>query len=130
MLYVNRDQEWAKWRSVSIRDLYGQKLIIRDIGSHTRLIFEQAGIMPLHPIEINSRDAFREAVVHDLGIGVVGGRGLVPDLRLYRLQISDTCIHMDRQLACLKERCNSRLIRTFLDTGSEVALRHNEQDTL
>ena len=84
MLYFNCDQEWAKWCSLSIRDLYGQKLIIRDIGFHTRLIFEQAcmiaDIMPLHPIEINNWDAFREAVAHGLGIGVVGDRGLVPDL--------------------------------------------------
>ncbi len=133
VLYVNRDHEWAKWRSVRLRDLHGQKLIIREIGSHTRLIFEQAcmkaGVILLHPIEINNRDAFREAVAHGLGIGVVADRGLVPDPRLYRLQISDTYIHMDRELACLKERCNSRLIRTFMDTGNEVAQRHDEQDT-
>ena len=89
----------------------------------------KAGVMPLHPIEINNRDAFREAVAHGLGIGIVADRGLVPEPRLYRLQISDTYIHMDRQLACLKECCNSRLIRTFMDTGSEVAQRHDEQDT-
>ena len=133
VLYVNRDHEWAKWRSVRLRDLHGQKLIIREMGSQTRLIFEQAcmeaGVMPLHPIEINNRDAFREAVAHGLGIGIVADRGLVPDPKLYRLQISDTYIHMDRQLACLKERCNSRLIRTFLDIGSEVAQQHDEQDT-
>jgi len=119
MLYVNCNHEWAKWRSVRLRDLHGQKLIIRDIGFHTRLIFEQAcmiaDIMPLHPIEINNRDAFREAVAHGLGIGIVADRGLVPDQRLYQLQISDTYIRMNRRLACLKERCNSRLIKPFLE---------------
>jgi len=79
----------------------------------------EAGIWPLHPIEINNWGAFSEAAARGLCIAVVGDRGPVPDQRLYQLQISDTYIRMNRRLACLKERCNSRLIKPFLEIVSE-----------
>ena len=75
----------------------------------------EAGIWPLRPIEINNWDAFREAAARSLCIAVVGDLGLVPDQRLYQLQINDTYIRMNRRLACLKERCNSRLIKPFIE---------------
>ena len=75
----------------------------------------EAGIWPLHPIEINNWDVFREAAAHGLCIAVVGDRGLVPDQRLYQLQISDTYIRMNRRLDCPKERCNARLIKPFIE---------------
>ena len=72
-------------------------------------------------IEINNRDAFREAVAQGLGIGVIGDRGLVPDPRLHRIVFRDADIRMDRHLACLKERRESRLIQSFLEFGRTVA---------
>lgn len=128
VLYVNKDHAWSKRTSVRLSDLHGQKMIIREVGSHTRQLFEkacaEAGVIPMQRIEINNRDAFREAVAHGLGIGVVGDRSLISDHRLHRIPINDTDIRMDRQLACLKERQNSRLIRSFLAAGKTVV----EQD--
>ena len=127
VLYVNEDHAWSKRKSVRLRELHGQKMIVRETGSQTRRIFEracaEAGVSPMQHIEINNRDAFREAVAHGLGIGVVGDRGLVPDDRLHRIPIHDADTRMDRQLACLKERQNSRLIGAFLSAGQSVAKR-------
>ena len=106
-------------------DLHRRELIVREAGSHTRLLLEQAcaeaGVAPRQHIEINNRDAFREAVAQGLGIGVVGDRGLVPDQRLHRIEFSDADVRMDRCLACLRERRDSRLIRSFLEGGRSVA---------
>ena len=125
VLYVNKDHEWCRRKSIRLKQLHRKRMIIRETGSQTRLLFEkacaEAGITPMQRIEINNRDAFREAVAHGLGIGVMGDRGLVPDTRLHRISISDTEICMVRHLACLKERRNSRLIRTFLSAGQSVA---------
>ena len=79
----------------------------------------EAGIWLLHPIEINNWDAFREAAARGLCIAVAGDQGPVPDQRLYQLQISETYIRINRRFACLKERCNSRLIKPFLEIVSE-----------
>ena len=130
VLYVNKDHAWSNRTSVSLKDLHRETMIIRETGSQTQRIFEracaEAGIAPMQRIEINNRDAFREAVAHGLGVGVMGDRGLVPDNRLHRIPIHDINILMDRQLACLKERQNSRLIRSFLEAGKCVT----EQDAL
>ena len=74
-------------------------------------------------MEINNRDAFREAIAQGLGIGVIAERGLAPDDRLHEIRISDMDIRMTRQLACLKERRDARLIRAFLDIGERVIAR-------
>ena len=125
VLYVNKHHPWAQRRWVRLKDLHRRELIVREAGSQTRLLLEQAcaeaGVTPMQHIEINNRDAFREAVAQGLGIGVIGDRGLVPDQRLHRIVIRDADIRMDRYLTCLNERRDSRLIRSFLEFGRAVA---------
>ena len=125
VLYVNKDHPWARRRHVRLKDIHRQELIVREAGSQTRLLLEEAcaeaGVAPRQRIEINNRDAFREAVAQGLGIGVIGDRGLIPDQRLHRIVIRDADIRMDRRLACLKERRNSRLIKSFLEFGQSVS---------
>ncbi len=125
VLYVRKGHPWSNRRAVRLKELQGQKMITREAGSQTRLLFEQAcakaNITPGQKIEINNRDAFREAVAHGLGIGIIGDRGLVSDDRLQRITIRGVNIRMDRQLACLKERQNARLIKAFMDAGRIVA---------
>ena len=133
VLYVNREHPWARRRRVRLKDLHRRELIVRESGSQTRLLLEQAcaevGVAPRQHIEINNRDAFREAVAQGLGIGVVGDRGLVPDERLHRIEFSDADIRMDRHLACLRERRDSRLIRSFLEFGRSVAEQLDATDS-
>ena len=111
----------------AVRCIELKDLIIREAGSQTRLLLEQAcadaGVAPRQRIEINNRDAFREAVAQGLGIGVIGDRGLVPDQRLHHIVIRDADIRIDRCLACLKERRDSRLIGSFLEFGRSIAKR-------
>ena len=133
VLYVNRDHPWAQRRWVRLKDLHRRALIVREAGSQTRLLLEQActeaGVAPRQHIEVNNRDAFREAVAQGLGIGVVGDRGIVPDPRLHRIVFRDADIRMDRHLACLRERRESRLIRSFLEFGQSVAERFDATDS-
>ena len=133
VLYVNKDHPWARRRWVRLKDLHRQELIIREAGSQTRLLLDQAcaeaGVAPRQRIEINNRDAFREAVAQGLGIGVIGDRGLVPDQRLHRIVIRDADIRIDRRLACLRERRDSRLIRSFLEFGHSIAKRLDAADS-
>ena len=132
VLYVDTDHPWAQRRWVRLKDLHRQEVIIRETGSQTRLLFEracaQAGIAPRQRIEIDNRDAFREAVAQGLGIGVIGDRGLVPDRRLHRILIRDADIRINRRLACLKDRRDSRLIRSFLESGQSIAKRLDGMD--
>ena len=133
VLYVNNAHPWAQRRWVRLKDLHRRELIVREAGSQTRLLLEEAcadaGVAPRQRIEINNRDAFREAVAQGLGIGVIGDRGLIPDPRLRRIVLRDPEIRMDRRLACLRERRDSRLIRSFLECGRSVAEQLDATDS-
>lgn len=124
VIYVGKAHRWAGRESVRFGEIMGEHLIIREIGSVTRAMFEtacaRAGLSPDIRMEINNRDAFREAIAQGLGIGVLGDRGLAPDDRLHRVRISDLDARVERQLACLCERRNARLIRAFLDAGASI----------
>ncbi len=123
--YVNKDHAWGRRRALRFKELKDQPIIIRERGSRTRTLFEQAcndaGISPTVAMEINNRDALREAVALGLGIGVIGEKGLPIDDRLREIKISDSNILMYRQIACLKERRSSRLIHGFLETSKEFS---------
>jgi DNA-binding transcriptional LysR family regulator len=125
VLYIRKGNALLNRRAVRLKELQGQKMITREAGSQTRLLFEQAcakaNITPDQKLENNNRDAFCEAVAHGLGIGIIGDRGLVSDDRLQRINISGVNIRIDRQLACLKERKNARLIKSFLAAGRIIA---------
>lgn len=127
VIYVHKEHPWANRKSVRFREIAGEQVIIREMGSVTRAMFEtacaKANLAPDIRIEINNRDSFREAIAQRLGIGVIGDRGLAPDSRLCRVRISDLHVRMERQLACLKERRNARLIRAFLEAGTSVVGR-------
>lgn len=125
VVYVNTRHPWSDRSAIRFRELGEQPLIIRERGSQTRSLFEEAcnaaGVAPRIFMEINNRDAFREAVAEGLGAGVVGARGLTPDRRLRAVAISDCKVQMKRQIACLQERSNARLIRGFLDIAEELS---------
>ena len=119
MLYVNCNHEWAKWRAVRLCDLHvrncssGKPIFRRDHYSNEFAWKPASGHCTRSRSTIGMPFVRRRLVV--CVSAVVGDRGPVPDQRLYQLQISDTYIRMNRRLACLKERCNSRLIKPFLE---------------
>lgn len=121
-VYVNKQHPWNGLRSVRFSQLASQRILLRETGSQTRQIFEEAcGAAKLVPnivMEINNRDAFREAVAQGLGVGVVGARGLASDERLREIAISDCDVRMQREIACLQERSHARMIRAFLEIAS------------
>lgn len=125
VVYVSNGHDWSAHNAIRFKAIDGQPVIIRERGSRTRALFEQAcdeaGLTPNITMEINNRDAFCEAVAQGLGIGVVGAKGLAADDRLREIPISDCRVRIDRQIACLRERSNARLIRGFLEIARAMA---------
>ena len=74
--FVGLDHPWADKRSITLEDLSRQKIILREKGSRTRSIFEQAvvdaGLKLNEMMEISSREGVREAVAEGFGIGIEG----------------------------------------------------------
>ncbi|MEM7223606.1 MAG: LysR substrate-binding domain-containing protein [Pseudomonadota bacterium] len=115
---------WAKQDTVTLPELEGQRLVLREVGSATRRTFEEAlakaNVSIKRVLAIGSREALRDAVAHDLGIGIALDDESLSDSRVKALQISDTVIELQPHLVCLRERINAPLIKAFFKEVQEL----------
>ncbi len=118
------DHPFAQRRSIRVRDMEGQRLIVREAGSTTRRAFDQAmrqaDVRPKIVMEIGSRESIREAVAKGIGMGVVSEAEFIPDPRIRSLPITDAEIYTYAHVVHLKERQNARLVRAFLQVLAEL----------
>ena len=117
--FVAKTHRLAGAASITLEELSGEDLILRENGSVTRRLIEQAfaanNLNPKIAIEVEGREATREVVATGVGIGIVSQPEFGFDGRLQPIPISDCGMCMDEALVCLKERTDQRLIRAFLD---------------
>lgn len=119
VMFAHKDHRLAGRKSISLKDLDGERMIVRETGSTTRRNFEaatrKAGVAPEVFMEIGSREAIRGAVIRGLGISYVSEAEFVPDPALRQFAIRDAEVYTYAHVAVLAERKNSRIIRAFLD---------------
>jgi DNA-binding transcriptional LysR family regulator len=96
-----------------------QRVILREVGSRTRAIFEQAledaGIEASDVMEISSREGVREAVAAGFGIGIVSENELGSGSRFQTLQISNARLTNTEYVVCLKHTRSVQVTTAFLD---------------
>ena len=119
VVFVSKDHEWGRRHSVKLEELNGQRLILREQGSVTRSVFEQAmrqkAIQPDRVLEIGSREGVREAVAAGLGIGVISEGELGHDDRLIALSVRNADLNVTEYLACLKEARPIPVVQAFIE---------------
>ena len=119
VVFVSQDHEWAERRSVSIEELVKQRVILREKGSRTRSIFEEAVAQADHVLndvmEISGREGVREAVAAGFGIGIVAENELLADSRLRALPVSNAELVHTEYVVCLQEMRSLRVNDAFLD---------------
>ncbi len=112
------DHAFARRRAIRLREMEGQRLIVREAGSTTRRAFDQAmaeaGVHPLVVMEIGSRESIREAVAKGIGLGVVSEAEFIADPRIRALPVTDAEIYTYAHVVYLRERQSARLVRAFL----------------
>jgi aminoethylphosphonate catabolism LysR family transcriptional regulator len=124
VLFVHRSHRLARRRSVSLREIDGERLVMRESGSTTRkaldVALSAARVRPRIAMEIGSREAVREAVAKGLGVGAVSEVEYVhhPDLRM--LRIADAEVYTYAHVLCLEERRRARVVKAFLDIVDEL----------
>lgn len=120
VVFTRTDHPLADRPAIELADLRGERMIAREKGSTTRRAFDEAcldaGVEPRIVIEIGSREAIREAVIHGLGIGYVSEAEFVPDPALRAIPIRGARIFTYAHVVILRERADGRVIRAFLDT--------------
>jgi len=122
--YVSKEHPFAAKNVVDFRAIAGERVIIREQGSYTRELFFQAcrrvGLQPNVVQEINNRDAFRESIAQSWGVGIIGDNGLSADHRLKKIKLRGCGAMMERQIAHLRDRADSRLIHSFMEVCKKL----------
>ena len=117
--FVSRNHPWAERQSICLADLDDTPMVLRETGSVTRQIVEEemhrAGLRIRPAIQVEGREAAREAVVAGIGVGVVSAAEFGADSRICALPIVDCQQRMTETLVCLREQRSRRIVATFLD---------------
>ena len=124
VLAVPPAHPWARRRTVHLSELAGQPFILRERGSGTRKVMEQAlidhGLDPasLHVVlEVTGNEAVREALKAGAGISVLSRRAIEDEIRhkmVAALRFHGVKVVRDVLLVTHKSRSRSPLAKAFL----------------
>ena len=117
---VNHASPLAKRKSISLKELSRQTLVLRETGSATRKItvsaFQARGLVLENIIEAEGRETTQEIVAQGLGIALVSKGELNFDQRVVAINLADCDDKMSEWLLYLKSRGDLRLVQAFLMT--------------
>ncbi len=124
--FVRKEHPWGRRKRLSLAELQGQPMVLREPESVTRRTFDaalaKAGVKPRIVMEIGSREAVREAVAAGLGIGIIASAELGKDARFTALPIEDAAMDNKEYAVCLAARRELVMVRAFFDVlGGGVA---------
>lgn len=130
---VSHDHPFAMRDFITLKELNGQPLILREQGSSPRRIldeiFREKGISPTIIMELASTLAIKKAVEAGLGIGILSRQAAEKEMRdgvLKGLRFSDVEIRYQFFLIHHKDKYLSSLLQTFLDMSIEYASKLSE----
>jgi aminoethylphosphonate catabolism LysR family transcriptional regulator len=119
ILFVPARHALAGRRRVPLSALADQELVLRERGSITREVLEQAmaaaDIRPGAIVEVQTREGVREAVAAGFGIGAVFESELGDDRRFRPVAVADADLGVAEYAVCLQERRRVALVRAFMD---------------
>jgi len=119
VVFCNGEHRFAHRRRIRCAELQGEKLILREQGSTTRMALEaalrHAGVEPQVVMEVASREIIREAVVQGVGVAAVSQVEYVPGPGLHAVTISDAQVRTYAHVVCLAERRDMRMVRAFFE---------------
>lgn len=118
VVFVPRGHAWARRRRVAVEEIGQRDVVIREPGSVTREVFEaelaEAGVKPAALIEVQSREAVREAVMAGFGIGIVFESECGTDGAIHTLAVDGVDFTVGEYVVCLEEHRRLPLVRAFL----------------
>jgi DNA-binding transcriptional LysR family regulator len=125
VLFVPSGHPLARRRRVPLAAVAEQELVLRERGSITREVLEQAmaaaDIRPSAIAEVQTREGVREAVAAGFGIGAVFESELGDDRRFRSIVVSDADLGVAEYAVCLQERRRVALVRAFMDEALRLA---------
>jgi len=121
---VHHEHALAKKKRVTLPELSRHTLLLRESGSMTRNLTEQAfkdaGVVPPRTLEIGSRESIREAILCNLGVSLIPRCEVTTHPALVALPLDGADIVMNEYVYCLRERQPVQLIARFLEMTPRV----------
>ncbi|NQU58134.1 MAG: LysR family transcriptional regulator [Rhodospirillales bacterium] len=122
---VGLDHPWAKRKSVRFKDVIGERLLLRERGTATRTVmeeaFEETGLAPDHLTDIHDWESIRDLVAANLGVSVMSTADARDDARISQITVTGVKLRMPEHLVYFGERRRLRIVRLFLESA-ETAL--------
>jgi DNA-binding transcriptional LysR family regulator len=115
----------ASLKTVSLRDLAGETWVLREPGSASRQVVEQAltthGVAWQEHLHMSNNEAMKQAIMAGLGISMVSRLAVMLELRhglLYEISVAN--LQVDRQISVVyrTDAALSAAARAFLDVLS------------
>lgn len=123
--FVSAEHHFAQHGHIPIEAFTGEDIVLRERGSITREVFEsrlsEAGVKPANLLEVQTREAVREAVAAGFGIGVTFDAEFREDTQLRKLEITGADLAVGEYAACRAERRRIPLVRSFFETVQDLA---------
>lgn len=123
-VFMPADHPWTERQALNVRDSQDVPFVLRERGSRTREVFEQAlaehGVTLGEVMEVSTRDGVRETVAAGFGMGVVADLEFGFDPRLRFLPLADAHAAIDEYVVCLDERRRMPMIADFFRCAHEA----------
>ena len=124
LVIVHAEHRLAGRRRIRLEELDGVDMVLRPTFSTTRQAFDraltQAGVRVNPVMEINSREANREAVLRGFGAGVISETEFAPSPSIKTLRVSNADMFTKAFLVCLAERRDRPLIAGFFRSAASI----------
>jgi DNA-binding transcriptional LysR family regulator len=115
----------ARRSRITMADLAGRAIVVRERGSITREVAEasikKARIKTGQVFDVATREAVREAVAAGFGVGVVFASEAGNDPRIKATAIADQDVAVSEYAICRAERRRLGLVGRFLETAHRLA---------
>jgi aminoethylphosphonate catabolism LysR family transcriptional regulator len=122
---VQRTSQLSRRDHIAFADLLKLPLILREEGSATRRLLldevRRRNLRIADSIEIESREAAREAAAQGVGLAIMSEGELTPDRRLTALAIEDWDAEMEEWMICLAARAALHVIHSFFTMEDDKA---------
>jgi len=113
------DHPLARRKSIKLKELAGEPLILRETETYTRTLidsaFAKAKIQPADILETDNWESVRELVIAGLGISLMSNTDVGPDERIVRLPLMEPALEITEYLVFDPERRRLKTVRAFLD---------------
>ena len=124
ILFAPHSHAMAGRRRVLLSSLAGQELVLRERGSITREVLEQAmaaaDVRPGAIIEVQTREGVREAVAAGFGVGAIFASELGEDRRFRPIVVGDADLSVAEYAVSLQERHRPALVRAFMEEAARL----------